>query len=474
MFYRKRDRGVVSLRTRLAFSTVAAVAIALAVGFVWARRNLRSVLIDQVDETLVNKSRELSAVASGGFETLDLELHREIEVYESVGMTVRVDLPNGRSLIAPDDRDGRRLAAKLKGVDRSRELVTIPYDDRNPTLRAFCGAVQFKDGVSGSMVIAVSLDRTFETLRLFDQRVLLGGLMLLVIAVPVGLWLYRQALRPVTKAVQAAKKLDPKDMTARLPGTGTGDELDQLSSVINDLLAKLEAHHTRVAQFTADASHELRTPLAAMRTSIDVALQRPRNADDYRSALESLGEQCDRLSTIVEKLQWLARADAGRMLQKRESVDLSKLVCETVEFLSPLAEEKGVQLRTIAGDAAYVVGDVAHLRQALVNLIDNAVKFTPSGGEVRVSVHVGDEVSIAVEDTGIGIAEPDPGQLFERFYRSNAARTLKGTGLGLSICKSIVEAHGGRIAAESRKEGGSVFRMTLPPRTNPVSGSVAP
>jgi heavy metal sensor kinase len=457
-----------TLRARLVASTTIAVAIALAVGFIWARRNLHQVLIEQLDETLVNKHQELSKVAAGSLEMLDRELHREIEVYERVEMTVRIDLGD-RVLIAPDDVEGRRIAAHLKSIRSQKGAQTIPADGERPALRVMSGRLSVGGRETGDISIALSQEPAYETLLLFDRRVLLGGLTLLIIAVPVGLWLYRQALRPVTKAVRAARRLDPADLSARLPTSGSGDELDQLSLVINELLTKLERHHQRVTKFTADASHELRTPLAAMRTSIDVALQRPRDLNEYRTALEALADQCDRLTAVVEKLQLLARADAGRLQAKVEPVDLSQLVRETAEFLSPLAEERGLAIECDAKPGVVVMGDHAYLRQVLVNLIDNAIKFTPRGGSILASVAAeGDRATVAVADRGIGIASEELEQLFERFYRSNSARTQKGSGLGLSICRSIVESHGGTISAASRTGEGSVFTISLP-RARPGS-----
>jgi heavy metal sensor kinase len=457
-----KGRPGLTLRARLVASTIVAVAIALAVGFIWARRNLNQVLVEQLDETLAIKHQELSAVAAGSLEMLDRELHREIEVYERVAMTVRIDLGD-RVLVAPDDRDGRRIAAHLKSASSGKGTQTIPAVDEIPTLRVMSGRFSVAGRELGDISIALSQEPAYETLRLFDRRVLLGGLTLLIIAVPVGLWLYRQALRPVTKAVRAARRLDPSDLSARLPSSGLGDELDQLSQVINELLAKLERHHQRVTTFTADASHELRTPLAAMRTSIDVALQRPRDVNEYRTALEALGDQCDRLTAVVEKLQLLARADAGRLQAKAEPVDLSQLVRETVDFLAPLAEEHGLTIECKAESGVVVGGDHAYLRQVMVNLIDNAIKFTPHGGSIVVSVAAdADRAAITVADSGAGIREAELEQLFERFYRSNSARMHKGSGLGLSICRSIVESHGGAISAASRPGEGSVFTISLP------------
>jgi heavy metal sensor kinase len=454
-----------SLRARLVASTVAAVALALSIGFAWARRNLERVLLDQVDEVLVNKHRELKAVAGGSLEALARELEREIEVYERVEMTVRIDRAGAPPLVGPNDPGGRRIADRMEDVVHDRTARTLAPAEDVPGLRVYGGSLSLADGTSCRIAIAVSLQRSEETLRLFDRRVLWGGLTLVAIAVPVGFWLYRQALRPVTKAVSAARLLDAKDMTARLPRTGSGDELDQLSQVINELLEKLEQHHARVIKFTADASHELRTPLAAMKTAIDVSLQRPRDPNESAAVLETLGEQCERLTVIVERLQLLARADAGRLLPRQEVVDLGGLVEETAEFLAPLAEERGLRIESRVARGVAVDGDPAYLRQVVVNLLDNAMKFTPAGGLVEIAVSATEKaVALAIRDTGVGIPARDLAHLFERFYRTDAARLEKGSGLGLSICRTIVEAHGGTIGATSEVRHGSVFTVTLPRR----------
>jgi len=460
-----------SLRARLVASTVSAVALALGVGFVWARQNLHDLLVEQVDEVLVNKYRELAAVAGGSLNALEKELEREIEVYERIEMTVYIDLGGGRTLVAPNDRDGRRIANRLAGLPDDGLNRTLPDVDGLPPLRVHLAKSLKAGDQTVPVAIAVSLDRSYATLQSFDRRVLLGGLTLLAIAVPVGFWLYRQALRPVTTALKAAKRLDPKELSARLPESGSGDEFDQLAKLINELLAKLERHHSRVTKFTADASHELRTPLAAMRAAIDVALQSANLGDDQQNMLASLGDQCDRLTAVVEKLQLLARADAGRLQPKREPVDLAALTSETLDFLAPLAEDRSLSVHRTLGANAVVDGDPSYLRQVIVNLMDNALKFTPGEGAVDVSVTVNqNRVALTVADSGPGVPVQELESLFERFYRSDAARSQRGSGLGLSICRSIVEAHGGEISAANRPSGGGVFTVTLP-RSARANGS---
>jgi heavy metal sensor kinase len=313
------------------------------------------------------------------------------------------------------------------------------------------------------MDLALALDGTEATLAQFDRRVAIGGLAFLALAVAGGLLLSRQALSPVARSIANARRLNPADLTARLPRSGSGDELDQLAATINDLLDRLAAYHAQGARFTADASHELRSPLAAMRAAVEVTLQQPRENHEYRQILGTLGEHCERLTTLVNGLLLLARADAGQVELRRERVDLSGLVGEVAEMFLPLAEERGVGLGWDRTPPTPVVGDPSRLGQLITNLLDNALKFTEPGGAVAVSVQTrGDRVRLTVSDTGIGIPADHLPHIFERFYQANDARTSEGSGLGLSICRWIAEVHGGGIGATSDPGAGSVFTVTLP------------
>ena len=260
------------------------------------------------------------------------------------------------------------------------------------------------------------------------------------------MFLSRQALRPVAESIRAARRLDPENLSERLPRTGAGDELDELAGTINGLLDRLAAYHAQIIRFTADASHELRSPLGAMRAAVEIALQKPREAEEYRNVLASLGEQCERLTTLVNGLLLLARADAGEVPVRRESLDLAALAAEVGELFLPLADEKGIQLVTDTSIPVTVAGDPSRLRQLVTNLLDNAIRFTEPGGTVTLRVDgIADRAMLRVKDTGIGIPAMHLPHIFERFFQVDAARSSGGYGLGLSICRWIVMAHGGTI-----------------------------
>jgi heavy metal sensor kinase len=270
-------------------------------------------------------------------------------------------------------------------------------------------------------------------------------------------------LRPFTESIRTARRLVPEDLSERLPLSGSGDELDDLAATINGLLDRLAAYHARAVRFTADASHELRSPLGAMRAAIEVALQKPRSREEYRSVLSTLGEQCDRLTRLVNGLLLLARADAGEILVAREPVDVASLAREVVELFDPVAEEKGVDLVTEITEPITVTGDPSRLRQLMTNLLDNALRFTDGGGSAVVGIGRGERTAtIRVRDTGPGISAEHLPHVFDRFYQADSSRASGGCGLGLSICRWIVQVHGGSIEATSTEGKGAEFTVELP------------
>jgi heavy metal sensor kinase len=303
-----------------------------------------------------------------------------------------------------------------------------------------------------------------------ESRELLVGLLLalpvaLAIAALGGNWLARRALAPLDRMAKRAERLTAENLGERLPVENPDDELGHLAGVFNLSLARIEQSFAQLQRFTADASHELRTPLTAIRAVGEVVLQERQDAGHYREAIGSMLEEVDRLSHLVGSLLVLSRADAGAGLQ-REPVGLLDLATKSAALLEVLADEKGQRLE-LDGDpnvAAHVDGLI--LRQALINLIDNAIKYSPRDSVIRIHV-ARDENGVAameVIDRGPGIPEVDRAHVFERFYRVDEGRSRDdgGAGLGLSIALWAVQAHGGRIDLQTSEETGSTFRIVLP------------
>lgn len=287
-----------------------------------------------------------------------------------------------------------------------------------------------------------------------------------------GYWLAGRALAPVDEVTRAAREIEASRLSRRLPAPKVYDEIGRLVETFNQMIARLETSFEAMKRFTADASHELRSPLATMRGAIDVALSRPREASDYRDVLASVGEDVDRLRSIAEDLLMLARADAGGIKLERSPVRLDVIASEVTESFRPAADEKSVSVSAACPIPVVVSGDERWLRQLIVNLLDNAVKFSaaarpePGSASVKVEVRVDHgQAQLSVADSGPGVPAEALDRIFERFFRADDARShhgAEGSGLGLAIAAWIVGAHSGTIAARNQTAGGSVFSVSLP------------
>jgi len=305
------------------------------------------------------------------------------------------------------------------------------------------------------------------------ERVLRGLLISLGIAFPIivgvaagaGYALMRNALRPMDEIATTAEHITSRNLNERVPVIPTGDEVERLSISLNRMMDRLEDAFHHISRFSADAAHEIRTPLAIIRGELENALQAQTLPGELRETLASALEEVERLSRIVEQLLEMSRLEAGETLVERTSFDFAEMTRTTVDQMRLLAEEKNVQLRFERTNAAEIEGDPLRLKQIVVNLVDNAIKYTPSGGSVSVATFPQDgKVILEVVDTGIGIPSEAAPQIFDRFFRADKARSrqLGGTGLGLAIVKSICTAYNGNVAVKSAEGGGALFRVELP------------
>jgi heavy metal sensor kinase len=316
--------------------------------------------------------------------------------------------------------------------------------------------------------ISVAADETalHRTLWTLGIILALGIPCAMALAIAGGWFLAGRVLAPVGVMAERAKKITADSLGERLPVDNPADEFGRLATVFNETLARLQDSFERLRRFTADASHELRTPLTAMRSVGEVALHDSLEPAAYRDVIGSMLEEVERLTALVESLLTLTRVDSTRIQLAREVVDLGTLAANATEHVRVLAEEKEQTLSVQTNGAISVECDAALLRRGIVNLVDNAIKYTPRNGAIQVSVGVlaSGEAAIEVKDNGPGIAPIHHERIFERFYRVDSARSRSagGLGLGLAIARSTVEVNGGRIEVESDEGRGSVFRVVLP------------
>ncbi len=314
--------------------------------------------------------------------------------------------------------------------------------------------------VTGSLIIITPI---IVLLSIAAAYTLLGGL-----------------FRPVDQLINEVEAItDGRSLHRRLPADASNDELARLSQTVNAMLTRLEESFAALRRFTADASHELKTPLTVLRADVERAMHPATNRSERMVALEESLQETARMADLVDSLLTLARADEGRFDLHRTPVELEPLVRDVYETAVILGEDAGLTLALSPMENAVVMGDAARLRQLLLNLLTNAIKYTPRGGRVELSVtrRSDDETAIVVRDTGIGISAGDLPHVFERFWRADRVRSRAsergGFGLGLSIAQWIVQAHGGTIGVQSRLGRGTVFTVLLPSETEPRGDDAA-
>ncbi|MHC8371342.1 heavy metal sensor histidine kinase [Pseudomonas sp. MDT1-85] len=442
-----------SLSNRLALLFAACTAVvSLFAGVLFSRASeAHFVELDQqlLDGKLIGLRRALDDIQSSESETkLADELSRQAD------LSLRII-----------GNDGQRLydsSARLpKDLPRQPGLSTMSDDGTDYRV---LNAPLFPDKPD-SPQLTLLLDITHH--QHFLQRMqhliwLTVGLSALATAL-LGAWAARSGLRPLRRMSAVASGVSAQSLNARLPEADMPPELEELAYSFNAMLGRLDNSFQRLSAFSADIAHELRTPLSNLLTHTQVTLTRPRPIEDYREALHSNLEELQWMAQLVNDMLYLAKADHGLLMPKREALELAEETDVLLEFFAPLAEDAQVKLSR--DGSARMQGDRSMLRRALSNLLDNALRFTPVGGEVRVRIiEQPNGLSLTVENSGEGISEDLLPRLFDRFYRADPARregSSEHAGLGLAITRSIIRAHGGQIRCKSDK-GWTRFVIELP------------
>jgi heavy metal sensor kinase len=453
-----------SIRVRLTLWYLVVLAVILLLFAAGVYVTMRTALREQLDDSI--ESRAL--------------LVQQLITFDADGRPV---LPPGAdtSAIGIDD-EFQRLFDVSGGItfDSSRNFGDVPVEtDALEAARA--GRMHWStigDGKGEARVLTVPIRREGEVAAILqsarasdDTRETLNSLLLilaagaagaLVFASLGGWWLSSRALSPIDRITRAANAITAQDLSRRLDLDLPDDEVGRLARTFDSMIARLDAAFERQRRFTADASHELRTPLTAIRGQIDVVLDRARGPEEYQRVLSTVNTQVERMTRLSESLLTLARADAGALPLQRERVDAGELARSVADDVRPLADAKGLRVDVEGEGAAEIVADEDLLLQLMLNLTDNAIRYTPEGA-VTVGWRGGaSTVELFVRDTGPGVPADQQERIFERFHRVDASRSRQdgGSGLGLAICRWIAEAHGGTISLESAP-GGSTFTVKL-------------
>ena len=416
---------------------------------------LRTRLISGVDMRLSQRIRGFADGVEG--ESLNRgHLQRELSEFAR-------DIPDGTQIQLRDPTGDIILPVPDQQTLPDRAPVRRTSDLHGRTVRIVATSIELM-GRPYEVVVAASLDEVDSVMADFRKLLFLMVPGVLTLACLGGYWLSTRALRPVDKITTVAKSIGVQSLSQRLDVPRTGDELQRMAETWNQVLERLEQSVKRIRQFTADASHELRTPIALIRTTAELALRREREPEEYRTSLRAIESEAKQMTALTESLLSMARADSDGFHLSLVPTDLDAVVSQVVRQQQPLAVEKGIRLdREADGAPAAVSADGPAIQRLLLILIDNALKYTPAGGAVTVAARKSDGgVTLSVADTGEGIAPDALPHIFERFYRSDPARSGgSGFGLGLSIAQAIAQAHGTRICVESAPGAGARFTVAL-------------
>ena len=346
----------------------------------------------------------------------------------------------------------------------SRVLAASPLAPPGPRDRIATRTVE-SGGRTYHIEVSTSLDSVDSELAVVRRAIFIALPLILALAGVGGYWLATRSLRPLGWMAEQARSITETNLETRIQIDNAAEELAVLVTSFNELLSRLDQSFDTMRRFVADASHELRTPISVIRGEADVALSQERSAAEYRESLGVVLDEARRLSRLVDDLLNLARADAGHVRLQTHDFYLNELLAECCRSVQGLANTRGLALECCAGSDLQFTGDEQLLRRLVINLLDNAIRYTPSGGKVRAELQPANgSVSLRVSDTGIGIAPGDAARVFERFYRAGEDRSRQngGFGLGLAIVRWIAESHRGTVDCTSRLGKGSTFTVTLP------------
>jgi len=311
--------------------------------------------------------------------------------------------------------------------------------------------------------VGISSEGREKVLEQFRKIFIIIMILLFILGLSGGIFLSYLTLQPIRKVIHAVQAIDIGKMTTKLPRSMTGDEVDELTELFNEMLENIDRLIINMKNSLDNVAHDLRTPMTRLRNIAEIALLENSDIDLLREALETNLEESDHILKILETIMDISEAETGVMNIDCKSENLSVLMDRIVDLYQLVAEEKEIEIKSNIPGSITIMMDFSRISQVMANILDNAIKFTPSGGAINIeALQVNNEIKIKIKDTGIGIDKEELPKVWDRLYRGDKSRTNKGLGLGLSIVKGIIKAHNGRVEIMSEPGQGSTFIITLP------------
>ena len=459
-----RFRSSLSFRLTLWYAGIFAVSSFVAFFLFYAL--ITSVIREKTDQELLSQAAQFSAL-------LRERGISEIENFALIGaqaagekkVFIRLLYPTGEAFSSSNMTYWKDIAVRKAAIGQllagsSQVLETVSLDARNDQVRILYAMI----GPGVILQVGQSMENYARIIDAFRGIFLTTMALLIGLATGVGWFMARRAVSGVEAITRTARVISGGSLEMRVPVKDRGDEIDQLALTFNQMLDRIQTLVTEIRQMGDNIAHDLKSPLTRIRGIAEITLTTGESLPEYQTMAASAIEECDRLLDMINTMLIISKTKAAVDKPIRERIDLARLVRDACALFSTIAEDKGLTLVCDTPEACEILGDVRSIQRMFSNLLDNAIKYTASGGSVRVLFPecTGNTPAITVMDTGIGISAEDLPHIYERFYRCDRSRSQAGTGLGLSLARAIARAHGGDITVESRPGQGSAFTVTLP------------
>jgi heavy metal sensor kinase len=411
-----------------------------------------SLLLESQGAGSLGDSAIIEAEAAGVKEVFFRFLSVDGRVFSSSNMSYWKDIDIDETAIKELLRERQPVFKTITIASRS-EKVRILYAVLSPRI---------------ILQVGVAMESYSRFLDAFRSIFIATMTFLIVLAAGVGWFMARRAVSGIEAVTRTAQNISGGTLEERVPVKARGDEIDRLALTFNQMLDRIQALLKEIKEMSDNMAHDLRSPIARIRGAAEVTLTSGKAVSEYEGMAASTIEECDRLLDMINTMLMISKTESGVDKFSRKDVDLTGIVRQACELFEPTAEDRKMILSCDVPDGIHLIGDTPMIQRMLSNLLDNAIKYTPSGGTVNIAVsESGAQVIVVVRDTGIGISQADLPRIFERFYRCDQSRSQAGIGLGLSLARAIARAHGGDIAVTSAPNQGSTFTVTLPKSSSP-------
>jgi heavy metal sensor kinase len=466
MFLKKKIRFQHTLAFRLTLWYAGFFSLSACVAFLFFYLLITSVFEDQTDRDLYKQMGVFSTImAADGIEAVERFAELESQAAGEKKVFYRLLYPTGISFSSSNMSYWRDIGVTRSSIEQVMAGQGPVYETLSLSKKGQKVRILYNRIGSGIILQqGQSMENVARFIEAFRKIFITTMLLLIILSAAVGWFMARRAVSGVEAVTRTAANIAAGSLEERVPLKAKGDEINQLATTFNHMLDRIQKLVSGMKEISDNIAHDLKSPITRIRGAAEVVLTTGNTLSEFKQMAASNIEECDRLLDMINTMLMISKTEAGVGEFDRQKIDLSGIIQDACELFQPMAADKGVSLECDSTEDITVMGDMAMLQRMSANLLDNAIKYTPAGGRVHVSIQSeGDgQTAITIKDTGIGIAQHNLPYIFDRFYRCDPSRSTAGAGLGLSLAKAIAETHQGRIEVTSKEGQGSTFKIFLP------------